>query len=249
MKKEEALALHLADNNLILGQRLSEWCGHGPVLEEDIALSNMALDYIGQATLLFKHLAEASGDTKTEDDWAFLRDAWDYKNFLALELPNGDYAFTIARQYLYSEWYNLYLIELSKSSNTFLQEFALKSVKEVRYHLQHGRDWVLRMGDGTEESHARIQKAVNDIWSYTGEWFIPNANDTDLSSTGICPNVESLHQTWMENVQATLNEATLQMPVSGWMHKGGREGKHTEHLGHLLSEMQFLQRTYPNSKW
>lgn len=249
MKKEEALALHLADNNLILGQRLSEWCGHGPVLEEDIALSNMALDYIGQATLLFKHLAEASGDTKTEDDWAFLRDAWDYKNFLALELPNGDYAFTIARQYLYSEWYNLYLTELSKSSNTFLQEFALKSVKEVRYHLQHGRDWVLRMGDGTEESHARIQKAVNNIWSYTGEWFIPNTNDTDLSAMGICPNVESLHQIWMENVQATLNEATLQMPVSGWMHKGGREGKHTEHLGHLLSEMQFLQRTYPNSKW
>jgi ring-1,2-phenylacetyl-CoA epoxidase subunit PaaC len=249
MKKEEALALHLADNSLILGQRLSEWCGHGPVLEEDIALSNMALDYIGQATLLFKHLAEASGDTKTEDDWAFLRDAWDYKNFLALELPNGDYALTIARQYLYSEWYNLYLIELSKSSNTFLQEFALKSVKEVRYHLQHGRDWVLRMGDGTEESHARIQKAVNNIWSYTGEWFIPNANDTDLSATGICPNVENLHQTWMENVQATLNEATLQMPVSGWMHKGGRDGKHTEHLGHLLSEMQFLQRTYPNSKW
>lgn len=249
MKKEEALALHLADNNLILGQRLAEWCGHGPVLEEDIALSNMALDYIGQATLLFKHVAETSGDAKTEDDWAFLRDAWDYKNFLALELPNGDYAFTIARQYLYSEWYNLYLIELSKSSNTFLQEFALKSVKEVRYHLQHGRDWVLRMGDGTEESHARIQKAVNDIWNYTGEWFIPNTNDADLSSTGICPNVESLHQTWMENVQATLNEATLQMPVSGWMHKGGREGKHTEHLGHLLSELQFVQRAYPNSKW
>lgn len=249
MKKEEALALHLADNNLILGQRLSEWCGHGPVLEEDIALSNMALDYIGQATLLFKHLSEASGDTKTEDDWAFLRDAWDYKNFLALELPNGDYAFTIARQYLYSEWYNLYLTELSKSSNTFLQEFALKSIKEVRYHLQHGRDWVLRMGDGTEDSHARIQKAINDIWNYTGEWFIPNANDTELSVNGICPNVESLHQSWMENVQATMNEATLQMPVSGWMHKGGREGKHTEHLGHLLSEMQFLQRTYPNSKW
>ena len=249
MKKEEALALHLADNNLILGQRLAEWCGHGPVLEEDIALSNMALDYIGQATLLFKHVAETSGDTKTEDDWAFLRDAWDYKNFLALELPNGDYAFTIARQYLYSEWYNLYLTELSKSSNTFLQEFALKSVKEVRYHLQHGRDWVLRMGDGTEESHARIQKAVNDIWNYTGEWFIPNTNDTELSASGICPNVESLHQTWMENVQATLNEATLQMPVSGWMHKGGREGKHTEHLGHLLSELQFVQRAYPNSKW
>jgi ring-1,2-phenylacetyl-CoA epoxidase subunit PaaC len=249
MKKEEALALHLADNNLILGQRLAEWCGHGPVLEEDIALSNMALDYIGQATLLFKHVAENSGDAKTEDDLAFLRDAWDYKNFLALELPNGDYAFTIARQYLYSEWYNLYLTELSKSSNTFLQEFALKSVKEVRYHLQHGRDWVLRMGDGTEESHARIQKAVNDIWSSTGEWFIPNTNDTELAASGICPNVESLHQTWMENVQATLNEATLQMPVSGWMHKGGREGKHTEHLGHLLSELQFVQRAYPNSKW
>jgi ring-1,2-phenylacetyl-CoA epoxidase subunit PaaC len=249
MKKEEALALHLADNNLILGQRLSEWCGHGPVLEEDIALSNMALDYIGQATLLFKHVAENSGDAKTEDDLAFLRDAWDYKNFLALELPNGDYAFTIARQYLYSEWYNLYLTELSKSSNIFLQEFALKSVKEVRYHLQHGRDWVLRMGDGTEESHGRIQKAINEIWNYTGEWFIPNANDTELSATGIFPNVESLHQTWMENVQATLNEATLQMPVSGWMHKGGREGKHSEHLGHLLSEMQFLQRAYPNSKW
>jgi ring-1,2-phenylacetyl-CoA epoxidase subunit PaaC len=249
MKKEEALALHLADNNLILGQRLSEWCGHGPVLEEDIALSNMALDYIGQATLLFKHVAENSGDAKTEDDLAFLRDAWDYKNFLALELPNGDYAFTIARQYLYSEWYNLYLTELSKSSNIFLQEFALKSVKEVRYHLQHGRDWVLRMGDGTEESHARIQKAINAIWNYTGEWFVPNANDTELSAKGICPNVENLHQTWMENVQVTLNEATLQMPVSGWMHKGGREGKHTEHLGHLLSEMQFLQRAYPNSNW
>lgn len=249
MKKEEALALHLADNNLILGQRLSEWCGHGPALEEDIALSNMALDYIGQATLLYKHVAESSGDAKKEDDLAFLRDAWDYKNFLALELPNGDYAFTIARQYLYSEWYNLYLTELSKSNVAFLQEFALKSVKEVRYHLQHGRDWTIRMGDGTEESHMRIQKAIDTLWNYTGEWFMLHSNDVELSASGICPNVEMLHQSWMEKVQATLNEATLQMPVSGWMHKGGRDGKHTEHLGHLLSEMQFLQRAYPNSKW
>lgn len=241
--------LHLADNQLILGQRLAEWCGHGPVLEEDIALSNFALDNIGQATLLYKRVAEIEGAGKSEDDYAFLRSEREYFNFLAMELPNGDYAFTIARQYLFAEFYALYLSELTKSKDTFLAEYAVKSLKEVKYHVQHARDWVLRMGDGTEESHHRIQQAVNHIWNFTGEWFMDFETDLELMRSGVVPTNSKLLPEWQNAVQKTCIEATVVMPVSGWMHSGGRNGKHTEYMGHLLTPMQYLQRAYPNSKW
>jgi ring-1,2-phenylacetyl-CoA epoxidase subunit PaaC len=245
----ENYLLHLADNQLILGQRLSEWCGHGPALEEDIALSNFALDNIGQATFLYKHLAGLEGSGKSEDDFAFLRSEREYFNFIALELPNGDYAFTIARQYLFAEFYALYLAELSKSKETFLSEYAVKSLKELKYHVQHARDWVLRMGDGTEESKSRIQNAVNQIWNYTGEWFLDFEADEALRAEGIVPKNSELFAEWQQRVQKTFLEATLVMPLSNWSHSGGREGKHSEHMGHLLTPMQYLQRSFPNSNW
>lgn len=249
MKNEETLALHLADNTLILGQRLGEWCGNGPAIEEDIALTNIALDYIGQTSILYKHLCEAIPDGKDEDDYAFLRTEREYKNFILCELPIGDYAFTIARQYLFSQWYILYLEALQQSSITFFQEFAAKSIKEVRYHLQHGQDWVIRLGDGTEESKSRMQNALNSIWNYSGEMFIDDANDAALVERGVCPANSSLKAAWTNHVEATLAEAGLTVPTSGWMHSGGRKGLHSEHMGHLLSEMQYMQRSYPNSEW
>jgi ring-1,2-phenylacetyl-CoA epoxidase subunit PaaC len=237
------------DNALILGQRLSEWCGHGPVLEEDIALTNTALDLIGQATLWLDYAAKVENAGKDADQLAFLRDVYEFKNCILVELPNGDYAFTIARQFLFSAYQVALLEELVKSNDEQLKGIAAKSLKEARYHLKHSRDWVLRMGDGTEESHDRIQKAFHDIWQYTGELFSDDAVERDLHAMGMIPLNESLHSSWLELVKATLAEATLDMPTAEWMQEGGRNGRHGEHLGHLLSEMQFLQRAYPGAKW
>jgi len=241
--------LRLADDALILGQRLSEWCGHGPVLEEDIALSNTSLDYIGQATNLFKYAAELAADGRDEDALAFLRQESEYKNLLMLELPNGDYAFTIARQYLYSSFTLLYLTELANSSDSLLKGYAEKSIKEVRYHVQHASDWVLRMGDGTEESHNRIQTAIQQIWSYSGEFFEMDEVDQKAVDEGYGVDKASLRDAWQKAVTATLTEATLQVPESGWNQSGGRSGRHTEHMGFLLAEMQYLQRAYPGARW
>ncbi|MCC6599931.1 MAG: phenylacetate-CoA oxygenase subunit PaaC [Crocinitomicaceae bacterium] len=241
--------LRLADNLLILGQRLGEWCGHGPALEEDIALTNIALDYIGQATYLYKYAAEKEGAGRDEDQLAFLRDAGEYGNHLIAELPNNDYAFTISRQYLFSAWYRLFLLELSESHDQFLRGFAEKSLKETTYHLQHSGDWIVRMGDGTEESHTRIQNAIDKIWSYTGELFVPDALDVLAVEQGFGVDVKSLKEKWLSDISEKISEATLRLPQDQWMHGGGKAGIHTEHLGFILADMQFLQRAYPDAKW
>lgn len=241
--------LRIADNSLIYGQRLSEWCGHGPVLEEDIALTNTSLDYIGQATNLLKYAAEIEGEGRDEDALAFLRDAEEYRNLLITELPNGDYANTIARQFLFSSWYLLFLEKLKFSTNVFLAGFAEKSIKEVRYHVQHSSDWMLRMGDGTEESHQRIQNAVDQLWVYTPEFFMSDELDSWALQGGVGVDLSSLESKWNEHVKNILTEATLAIPNDGWGHRGGRQGKHTEHLGFILADMQYLQRTFPGAKW
>lgn len=241
--------LRIADNSLIYGQRLSEWCGHGPVLEEDIALANTSLDYIGQATNLLKYAAEIEGKGRSEDDIAFLRDAWDFKNLLIVELPNKDYAYTIARQFFFAHWYLLFLEELKSSSNEFLKGFAEKSIKEIRYHVQHASDWMLRLGDGTEESHERIQNAVNQLWEFTPEFFMMDELDQWAISENIGVNCEVFKAQWRHNIESVISEATLVLPPDAWGQRGGKIGKHTEYLGLMLAEMQFLQRAYPGAKW
>jgi ring-1,2-phenylacetyl-CoA epoxidase subunit PaaC len=241
--------LRLADNSLIHGQRLAEWCGHGPALEEDIALTNTSLDYIGQATNLYKYAAQLEGKDRDEDAIAFLRDADEFYNVILLELPKGDYATTIARQFLFTSWYYLFLEQLQKSNDSFLSGFAEKSLKEVKYHLVHARDWILRMGDGTEESHERIQNAIQTQWEYIPELFEMDDVEHAMLQQGIGVNLTILKPIWHERIGAVLHEATLEMPADGWGHSGGKRGKHSEHLGFILAEMQFLQRAYPGAKW
>lgn len=243
--------LRLADTLLIHGQRLSEWCGHGPVLEEDIALSNIALDYMGQASFLLKHAAQMEGRGRDEDQLAFLRDAHEFSNLLIVELPNGDYANTIARQFLFSTWYQLLLLRLCQSHDEFLQGFAEKSIKEVRYHVQHATDWVKRMGDGTAESHDRIQDAMNRLWLYTGEFFEWDTVDAQIIPETSPDNTNSpmLKNDWTKAVAEVLAEATIDIPLAQPVHTGGRRGKHTEHLETLLEVMQSMQRTYPGASW
>lgn len=242
-------ALRIADNCLIYGQRLSEWCGHGPVLEEDIALSNTALDYLGQATHLLKYAGEMEGAGRDEDQLAFLRDADEYRNLLITELPNGDYSYTIARQFLFSNWYLLFLEKLKGSRDAFLAGFAEKSIKEVRYHVQHASDWVLRMGDGTAESHQRIQESFHKLWEFTPEFFMMDELDQQALQSGIGVDCAALQSEWLQKITTVIEEATLVVPAEVWGQRGGRQGKHTEYLGFILSDMQYLQRTYPNAKW
>jgi ring-1,2-phenylacetyl-CoA epoxidase subunit PaaC len=241
--------IRLADDALILGQRLSEWCGHGPVLEEDIALANIALDYVGQATNLYKHASQLDGLKRDEDALALTRMESEYNNLLMLELPNGDYAFTIARQYYYTSFYLLFLDKLKSSSDTFLGGFAEKSIKELRYHVQHASDWIRRMGDGTAESHRRIQEAVNQLWPYVGEMFLMDSLEMELAKTGYAVDRSVMVDEWKRQCSALFEEATLSLPTEAWHHKGGRDGRHTEHMGYLLAEMQYLQRAYPGAKW
>lgn len=248
-QKKIEYILRIADNTLILGQRLSEWCGHGPVLEEDIALSNISLDYFGQATHLLKYAAEIEGKGRDEDDFAFLRDDIEFRNLLMVELPNGDYAFTIARQFFFSAWYQLFLEKLCLSKDEFLKGFATKSLKEVKYHLQHASDWVIRMGDGTDESKQRIMKAVSDIRDFLPECFMLDELDEWALGEAIIPDITSLKEDWNKLVLDVFTEAGLELPESGWGQKGGKTGRHTEHLGFILAEMQHLQRSYPGAKW
>lgn len=247
--KHKDYYLTIADTLLILGQRLSEWCGHGPAIEEDIALSNVALDYIGQATALYKEVSEKAGEGKSEDDYAFLRDAWEFKNLLLVELPKGDYGYTIARQFLFSTWYYHFLEALHNSQDEFLKGFAAKSIKEVKYHFQHSRDWMLRLGAGTEESNSRMQAALNEIWEFTGEMFINSKAELEAIADGIGVDNSKLLEVWQRIVGAVIQEAELTLPADAWMQRGGKEGKHSEHIGFVLAEMQFLQRAYPGSKW
>jgi ring-1,2-phenylacetyl-CoA epoxidase subunit PaaC len=242
-------ALRRADDSLILGHRLSEWCGHAPMLEEDMALSNIGLDLIGQARLLYAYAAEVEGAGNDEDRYAYLRDAHQYRNVLLAEQLNGDFARTIIRQLLYSAFADPCWRAMMQSKDATLAAIAAKSEKESAYHLRHASEWVIRLGDGTEESHARAQAAVDDLWAYTGELFEADAAERGLVEQGAIIDPESIRPTWSKTVLDVLTEATLKAPASSWMQSGGRSGRHSEHLGHLLSQLQYLQRTYPGAKW
>jgi ring-1,2-phenylacetyl-CoA epoxidase subunit PaaC len=241
------LALRRADDALVLGHRLSEWCGHAPVLEEDIALANLALDLIGQARALYALAADAEAAGRNEDQLAYLRRERDYRNLLLVEQPNGDFAVTIARQFLYSAFIDAWWRATICSTEPRLAAIAAKAEKESAYHVRHSAEWLIRLGDGTEESHARAQAALEQLWPYTGEMF--EAEDAALVGAGVCADPPALHDGWNAQVDEVFSLATLERPRDRWMQTGGRAGRHSEHLGHLLSELQYLQRAYPGAAW
>jgi len=242
-------ALRRADDALILGHRLSEWCGRAPMLEEDMALTNIGLDLIGQARLLYTHAAQLEGGARDEDKYAYLRDAPQYRNVLLVEQPNGDFANTLVRQLFYSAYAHPYWRAMTASKDATLAAIAAKSEKESAYHLRHACEWVIRLGDGTDDSRARAQAAVENLWAFTGELFEVDGAERGLIDEGIAVDPASLHGAWSKTIAGVLEEATLQAPASSWMQTGGRGGRHSEHLGHLLSELQYLQRTYPGATW
>ncbi|MCW9706143.1 1,2-phenylacetyl-CoA epoxidase subunit PaaC [Fodinibius salsisoli] len=242
--------LRLADDRLILGHRLSEWCGHGPILEEDIALANMALDYIGHAASLYEYAAEIEGKERHRDDLVYFRNDVEFKNLKLVELPRGDFGFTMARQFLFSAFSYFLYEQLCEVEDEQLGGMAQKHWKEIKYHLRHSREWVLRLGDGTKESHRRIQDAFNEIWTYTGEMFYQDLVDELLQDEKLATDLNNFKADWEELVTSTLEEATLEVPdFDQFMAEGSRKGLHTEHLGHLLAEMQHLRRSYPDADW
>jgi len=248
--KETPLVLQLlvrADDALILGHRLSQWTGHAPTLEEELALANVALDLIGQARTLYAYAGTLTGHT--EDQIAYLRDAAAWRNCLLVELPNGDFAVTIARLLLFSAFADPFWGAASASTDATIAAIAAKAEKETAYHVRHAAEWLIRLGDGTAESHRRAQAALDDLWPYIGELFVAAATDAALITAGAIPDPEALRARWNATVDATLERATLIRPQTGWMQSGGRMGRHTEHLGHLLAEMQHLQRSYPGATW
>ena len=242
-------ALRRADDALILGHRLSEWCGHAPMMEEDMALANMGLDLIGQARELYSYAARVEDAGNDEDRYAYLRDVRQYRNLLLVEQPNGDFARTIVRQFFYSTFADAYWRAMMGSQDETLAAIAAKSEKESAYHLRHSSEWVIRLGDGTDESHRRAQTAVNDLWAFTGELFYTDDSDAGLIAEGLVIDPESLRAGWIETVTGVLLTATLTCPTRSWMQKGGRTGQHSEHLGHLLSDLQSLQRAFPGATW
>jgi ring-1,2-phenylacetyl-CoA epoxidase subunit PaaC len=242
-------ALRRADDALILGHRLSEWCGHAPMMEEDMALANMGLDLLGQARELYSYAADAEGKGNDEDKFAYLRDVRQYRNLLLLEQPNGDFARTMARQFFYAVFADLYWRAMMNSRDATLAAIAAKSEKESAYHVRHSAEWMVRLGDGTEESRRRAQTAIDDLWAYTGEMFEVDDSERGLIDAGIAIDPATLRQQWLETVSNVLREATLTLPKSDWMQQGGRSGRHSEHLGHLLSELQSMQRTFPGATW
>ena len=246
-KKLHDFILQLADNSLILGHRISEWCGHGPALEQDIALSNIALDHVGQARMYFQ-LAATFEEGKTEDDYAYMRDGLEFKNLLILEQENKDFGWTIVRSFYYDHFHLLLLEALQQCGFKPLEEIAAQAVKEVRYHCRYSADWIRRLGDGTEESHARVQKSVDDLYAYTGEFFNKSEADQYFEEEfGI--DISSCNNKWKETIRDILTESTLTVPVDAWFHEGGKQGRHTEKMGFLLAELQHVQRSYPNMQW
>ena len=241
----------LADSALILGHRNSEWCGHGPVLEQDIAITNISLDLIGQARNFYQYAAslinqtnKSSNQPATEDTLAYLRDVREFKNCLLVEQPNGDWAQTTLRQFFFSAYqYNLYL-QLGQHEDEQLAAIATKSLKEVTYHLRWSSEWVIRLGDGTEESHRRLTNALENLWPYTGELFLAADYENKM---GV--QLDIVRENWNTKVNAIFNDANLTVPKEQWMHSGGKSGNHTEHLGFILAELQFMQRAYPNMEW
>jgi ring-1,2-phenylacetyl-CoA epoxidase subunit PaaC len=275
MDKQQALldyTLRLADDALIMGHRLSEWCGHGPILEQDIALTNTSLDHLGRARSLYQYAAEQfnnlpadvkktffssvalqneieSGVKIDEDDLAYLRDGWDFKNVLLVEQPNTDWAYTIARSFFFDAFNYFFFSAMMKSVDVSLSAIAEKSLKEVTYHLRWSSEWVMRLGDGTGESHARMQQAVNDMWMYTGELFSTNETEKTMAQHNIGVDPADIKPLWLERVKDVLTGATIIIPANSWMQEGGKDGKHSEHLGYILAELQFVQRAYPGMEW
>lgn len=242
--------LRCGDNALILSQRLSEWCGKGPALEEDMAATNVALDLLGQATLWLAYAGEVEGKERDEDQLAFLRDAHDFRNTLLVEQPNGDYGDTLIRQFYFDTWHYFFLKALQQSTDARIAGIAEKSLKEVSYHLRRSGDLIVRLGDGSAESHRRIQQSAEQLWMYTGELFTADALDIAMAQQGIAPDLAQLREDWLVHVREIFAEATLTVPdPAAWMQSGGKTGRHSEHLGFLLAEMQFLQRAYPGAQW
>ena len=241
--------LRRADDALILGHRLSEWCGHAPTLEEDMALANMGLDLLGQARELYGYAAKVEGKDNDEDKFAYLRDVRQYRNLLLVEQPNGDFARTMVRQFFYAVFADLYWRAMMRSSDATLAAIAAKSEKESAYHVRHSSEWIVRLGDGTEESHRRAQAAIDDLWAYTGEMFAIDDRERGLIDRGIAIDPTVLRTPWLKTITAVVNEATLDLPSNDWMQQGGRDGRHSEHLGHLLSELQSMQRSFPGATW
>jgi len=241
--------LRRADDALILGHRLSEWCGHAPMLEEDMALANMGLDLLGQARELYSYAAQVEGNGNDEDKLAYLRDVRQYRNLLLVEQPNGDFAHTMVRQFFYAVFADLYWRAMMRSKDLTLAAIAAKSEKESAYHVRHASEWILRLGDGTEESHLRAQDAIDDLWAFTGEMFAVDDGERAPIDSAIAIDPASLRPQWLKTVSTIVNEATLALPKGGWMQQGGRDGRHSEHLGHLLSELQSMQRTFPGATW
>jgi ring-1,2-phenylacetyl-CoA epoxidase subunit PaaC len=252
MIKEEALfeyLLRLGDSAIVLGHRLSQWCGHGPILEEDIALTNIALDFVGLGTGLLGYASQIENKGRTEDTLAYFRNEREFKNVLLAEQPNGDFANTMVRQFFYDVYTYFLYSELKNSKDAQLAAIAEKALKEINYHLRHSREWMLRLGDGTDESHSRMQNAVNDLWMYTGDMFDADATDEFLFKESIAPDLKEIKQKWELYTKETLSEATLQIPSDNFMQRGSREGKHTEHLGYMLAEMQSVARAFPDTSW
>ena len=241
--------LRIADNALILGQRLSEWCGHGPILEQDIAITNIALDQIGQARTLLTYAGDLEGKGRTEDDLAYFRDTMDFKNVLLVEQPNEDWAFTIVRQFLFDSFNFFFHQMLLQSQDKKLAGIAEKSIKEVQYHLRYSSEWMIRLGDGTPTSHQKMQRALDELWMFSGELVKPDVIDQLMLANGIGPDLKEVNLLRQERIKNVLEQATLKMPENDWMQTGGKQGEHTEHLGFILSELQYIQRAYPNMKW
>jgi len=241
--------MRLGDDRLVLGHRLSEWCGHGPILEEDIALANIALDLIGQATLFLKLAGETEGKGRSEDDLAYFREAVDYRNIQLVELAKGDFAFTIVRQFLFDVFSYHVLEQLQKSANSEIAGIAAKGFKEVRYHVRHSSEWVLRLGDGTPESHDRTQKALDQLWRFTSEMFEADSVDREMAAAGIGADLDAIKPKWEAVVRDVLTRATLTIPADPPAMTGGRKGRHTEALGLMLSEMQIVARSHPGAEW
>jgi ring-1,2-phenylacetyl-CoA epoxidase subunit PaaC len=267
--------LHLADTNLILSQRNAEWCGHGPVLEQDIAITNISLDLIGQARNFYQYAAQlinmennsegvvspsplerqpqgwahGAGGEVDEDSLAYFRTERQFKNHLLVEQPNGDWGQTILRQFFFSNYQYLLYQQLQHSNDQTLAAIAAKALKEVTYHLRWSSEWVIRLGDGTEESHRRISKAIDELWMYTGEMFIPAAYEQQLAKENVIPDTSTFKDAWMNTVKEIFAEATLTVPEKSFAQTGGKDGRHSEYLGFILTELQYLQRTYPGATW
>ena len=242
-------AVRLGDDALILGHRLSEWCSRAPFLEEDLALTNVALDYIGRARMFYSYAAELSGEGYDEDWFAYKRDCREFSNNLIHELPRGDFAFSMARQYLVDVYIVAFMRELQSSADATLAAIAGKAIKESEYHLRRSADWMLRLGDGTQESKRRLQDAVNELWGFTPELFEMDELEQDLVTAGIAVDAAALLPPWEKTVRATFKQAGIDIPQEDWQVSGGRQGKHTEWLGHVLSDLQFVQRAYPGLEW